>query len=709
MRGRSAQLIGGILSKLGLIEMPRPERAADLLSTALAVILKVSGRRSLEALEELQGFPVTGFRSLTRMEQCFLQEQVDSRIDGADKSTIAQLQEQVQAVVEPARRKRLAAYYTKPKGVALMAEIAELYLEVRRERRVTLADPFLGSGLTLTAAIQRIGESAVKSVWGVEPQPLSAIVAYAALLHSLGGDACRVNVQVGDAFTSLGFGSDVAGGGGEPLINADVVLTNPPFTRWDLLDGRYRESLRRAVVHSAYNRFLARKQLSLQLLAMFVIDRVLKESGLLVSVLPASTFYTVAGEAVKGLLRDKYTVHALVESLPEPSFSTDSGFKELILTATKRKPHRRRETAFITLGASSPIGLAARAAFSEIASAETIPLNRVNLRRLPGLWDMNWLVNFGHTPLREVVMEILKAGGKRGAIDSWASLFGDRGMVRGVEMYGPNFFFLPNDHWRLVEDNRDSILITESEGDRSLMIPRTSLVTALRKPGLYADKVSVEPQHYLLAVPPSEVKSLPADVVEYIDWGLRSGAAGPAVKAFGEHWYMHVYRQLEAKRPYGRVFLPDKVDPSFRHRGVFANYSPSPVTASKDFYITRSDNPEECKLLAAWFNSSILVALLLLVGRRISETWTRFLEEDYLKLPVVNLSRLSVSAKSSIRSAFERLLSMGTLPPLRDQFTREYRFELDAAFAEAFGLPELRLTVERLHAALMEHLDHKVP
>ncbi len=711
MKVASADLTERVLSKSGIVAAVAPDRAIDAFSTALAAILRFSGQSNLDALDRLQGFPAINLGSLTAKERGFLQAEIDSRIDRASESTIAQLQERVQGVIEARRRKRLAAYYTKPTAVAVMAEMAQLYREAHVRRKLIVADPFLGSGLTLTGAIKRIGEDSVAMAWGIEPYPLSAVIAYAALLYQLSGDRRRVRVEIGDAFASLGLGSDATVNAERTLIGADVVLTNPPFTRWELLDSDYRAYLREVVVGSPYNRFLARRQLNLQLVAMFLIDRVLKESGLLVSVLPASTFYTIAGEAVKRLLRGEYVIHALIESLPDASFSTKSGFKELILAATKVKPHRTPETTFISLGSSFDPSLAARVALAERAAAVASGvacINRVKVYDLPGIWDMNWLVFFGETRLRRIVTEVLTVAEKGRLVDSWANLFGSRGMIRGVEMYGPSFFLLPNDHWSLGDEENDSLLVKELHGDRSLRIPKEFLVATLRKPGLYTDTIRVHACHYFLALPPVELDDLPNDVAEYIDWGLNSNAARPAAKAFGNYWYAHVHRQLQAKRPHGRLFLPDKVDPRFEHRGAFANYTEEPVTASKNFYIVRSDNREDCRILAAWFNSSLFLALLLLVGRRLSETWTRLLKDDYLKLPVINARNLGRSSRSRVLSAFERLLTMRALPPLKQQLTSDYRFALDSAFAEAMGLQQPESAVRRLHAALRARLGNRV-
>jgi len=119
----------------------------------------------------------------------------------------------------------------------------------------------------------------------------------------------------------------------------------------------------------------------------------------------------------------------------------------------------------------------------------------------------------------------------------------------------------------------------------------------------------------------------------------------PALR-LGDRWYQHIWRQLQTKRPYGHVFIHDKVD--LTRSRVLANYSDRPLCASKNFYIIRTDNP----LIAAWLNSSIMREVLEVFSKRISSSWTRLLEDDYLAIPVpsrrvsVNLDDLEAAERA---------------------------------------------------------------
>ncbi len=567
--------------------------------------------------------------------------------------SLDECQIEVQRTLSKDQRKRYAAYYTVDRGIEIISsEASELATS-----NLVAADPFMGSGRLLSKTVERIGTERVALAWGIEPLPLPALVALTSLVVTLG--ISRVKIAVGDAFSLIPnplFSSDF------PM--ADVVVTNPPFTRWKLLPKRYRDRLLRVIEGLGYSKYLTRREVGLQLLSMFLVDHLLKDGGFLGAVLPASTFYTIYGRGYKDLLLEKYDLKAIVEN-SNSSFSVDSGFKELIILAVKGEKYGKTVIARIN------------------DSMEE--LGRVNLREMPGFLQMNWLSLF--SPLRDPITKLFEEGLSKGTLGYWRDLGPD--IVRGLEMYGPDFFFVPNRYWSLVEDRGDEILI--SRGDEVLSLDKKFLVKSLRKPSLYANRIEVCPDSYMLSIPPLPLDELPLDVRRYVRWGEESESAAPAIRAFGRRWYSHVFTQVASKRPFGKVFIPDKVDLTFKRRGVFANYSEEPVSASKNFYLIRGSG-EEAKLIAAWLNSTPFLAILHLMGRRISDTWTRLLENDYLELPMI-----SPSVDGLVENAFDHVKDRD-LPPIWKQLGEDYRMELDRSVIEALGVSESLLN--QIYSAL---------
>jgi hypothetical protein len=632
---------------------------------------------------------------------------VQNKEDILVENDIYENQVGVQKLINRQRRKRLAAYFTKASGLQLMAQTVADAVN-KRGVPVRLADPFLGSGLTVTETLKHLDSSLVKRVWGVEPHPLSALVAYSAILYYLRGDRSKISVRVGDVFENVrrdlltnSNSRKTKTGMNSHLV--DVLVTNPPFTRWELLEPDYRDLLRDTVDLLGYSKYLTRQQLNLQLVSLFLMDYLLDRNGLMVSVLPASTFYTIYGEAAKSMLLEKYRLNAFIEGTIETSFSAYSGFKEIILVATKAGSASGNETTFITMKADgqSPIRLTEELV-SQCASSND-GVNWIDLTTRSALWEQNWLAFFGKKGLRELLTKILSKAMELGTVGFWKDILGKNSIMRGVEMYGPDFFFVPNRYWNIIQETGETVAVQSSEDGVDLEIPREYLVPALRRPKLYFETMSPRVSHYLLCIPPDFAGRPPNDLVKYMDWGKRSQTALPAINALGDKWYSHVHKQINVKKPFGRVFLPDKIDPSFRNRGVFACYSRAPLSASKDFHIASLNDQLKDKALTTWFNSTLFIAYFVIGSRRISKNWTRLLIEDYLKMPIINVNSLERETLLALGESVDHFSEV-KLPPVKSQLGSDYRRGIDMTLLEAMGEIESEDIMNSLQSSLEPEL-----
>ncbi len=559
--------------------------------------------------------------------------------------SLHQCQLVVQRTVGLDTRRKLAVYYSKDEALRLMEEALDMV-----EGDIVLGDPFMGSGRTLSHLLSLAKDRVIK-VWGVEKLPLPALVAFTSLLHILEGEREILDVRVGDAFILYLKGE---------LPSSNLIATNPPFTRWDKLP----EDYRRALVETfrrTHPEFVGKGSISLQALAMLLIDDILEDGGVVATVLPASTFYTIYGRGYKRLLRESYHLALLAEG--RDSFSEGSGFKELVLVA--RKGPRRGLTKILSASGKHSL---------------------LDLGELPTFFDMNWLSLFNQD-LRDLVLKFISPALRAGTLVRLSDL-GVR-VARGVEMYGPDFFFLPNGYWDLRSGDSDFIL---SDG-RELRIDRKYLVKALRRPSLYSSSIEVDVKTYLLSVPPLPLEDLPRDLVEYIRWGLEEGTAAPAVRSKGSRWYSHVWRQLKTKKPFGYLFLPDKVGDPLR-KSSLAYLTGEKVTASKNFYVVITSRRKSW-MLAAWYNSTFFASLLTLMGRKISRRWTRFLLADYLEMPVPRRE------DKRVISAFKELLRDPR--PIEEELSVEgSRYKLDVALGRALSIPEVDRLLESLYSKLAD-------
>ncbi|MEM1770172.1 MAG: restriction endonuclease subunit M [Nitrososphaerota archaeon] len=680
-----------ILQKLN-IEPVNPE-SFKIFIASLNTILEYSEDKSIELLRNWNA-PILPYLSRLNLDEIKF---IESELSKTNIS-IHECQVQVQKLMPQVERKKFAAYYTVEEGAHFMASVVCEYLKTFKNKKFVLADPFLGSACTLTAAIQKIGVERLQKVWGIEPLPLPALVAYASLLHATKGRKDIITVLIGDAFREVpqAFSQLI-----QPrLPKADIILTNPPFTRWKYLEKNYREHLLKVTCRLGYGEFIIRKEASLQTLSMFLSDYILNEDGLIVSVLPASTFYTIYGRGYKSFLRKNYDVLALVESKSRSSFSEDSGFKEVILVAIKR-PNKNRLTVFGELNDAEEI--------IKITMGErelNYKVNLFNIHDLPRFLDINWLALFEDSKFRDIVVDIFKQGLRKGTLEYWDKVLGKENIVRGVEMYGPEFFFIPNRHWRILKENEEFVEVENVNSRVRLILAKEFLIKTFRKPSLYSHIIKVDVDSYMLSIPPVELDNLPEDLQHYIKWGAKSGTAKPSINTYGKYWYSHVYKQMITKKPFGHMFIPDKVDLTFKRRGVFMNYSKEKVAASKNFYIIKGENETTAKLFTSWFNSTIFISMLVLLGRKISETWTRFLESDYLELPVININAINEEDILKLCKNISSILDT-PLPSFWDQLDKEYRHKLDLSIAEALRIENSEKTVRELYEVLFNHKNHK--
>ena len=509
--------------------------------------------------------------------------------------TIDKRQYEVQKLVD---RKETSSYYTDEDGMKVVAMMLE---KLNLKGDFSLMDPFMGAGITLSS-INRFVKP--KKVIGIEineePYELAK-----SILSAIYDD---VEVVCGSAFK---FGWD---------YKADLIISNPPFTRWHRVKNR--DEILKTVVSKGYGKYISRKDAGLHVLSIFLIDRILNEGGYAILVLPASTFYTSQASGVKSFLKEFYDILYLVENVNKPSFSSGSEFKELIVVLKKKeKQNRASKTHFDSIEHSQPHNSSEKC-YEHTNNTEIYQYNgtlkylySANLHEIKSFIDRNWLSLFKYDEAKKL-SQFLEEGINQGVL---RYLKRDEIMV-GIQMYGPEFFFIPNKYWKITKESE--AVITINNGKDTIEIPKKYLIKCLRKPEYYMEKTYIDdPEFYILSIddPPQ------GDLERYIAWGL--GQNIPAL-SLGSEWYKHIWKQIQTKKPYGHIFLHNKIDLK-RHR-ILANYSSKPLCASKNFFIIKTNN----SLIAMWYNSEVMRDFLKIFGRKISDSWIELLVEDYLQIPV---------------------------------------------------------------------------
>lgn len=280
-------------------------------------------------------------------------------------------------------------------------------------------------------------------------------------------------------------------------------------------------------------------------------------------------------------------------------------------------------------------------------------------------------------------------------------------IIRGLEIRGPKFFFLPNEVWGIVSKNKKSLVIRNKETGKQLSLPSSFLVHSLRMPEEHDTSLSPKTEYYLLSI--KKGSSLTKDVVEYITWGKKSHEKDEiniAAVNLGSGWYSYIADQIESKGTFGKVAVLKKFMPTTK--GVLAHYLPyqrGKIWGPNLYYFLSSGKDIYDRALAAYFNSTVFIALHLINRRQVGRASEEITEDILLDLPCINPKELDENARNKIIKAFNQMSKI-ELPSIYKQIGQKYRFDLDYAVFEALGFDDPSLVIKQLYLFVSERIEN---
>lgn len=547
-------------------------------------------------------------------------------------------------------RKIFAANYT----TLSSSKILISFFDDKSGKIKSVCDPFCGSGRLITTYLKKISnDDGMPLIRLNDKMPLASIIAYARVVREFkikNEDFSKIIVTIGDAFANLQ----------NEISYYDLVLTNPPFTRTHRIDDMQKEKMKN--INNRFDAFLE-GQPGLHIYGLFLSHLILKENGHLGTVLPATTFSSDYSDGYKNFLINNYANTSIISSENSKSFSEDSDFNEIMLIAMKNISEKNEFIDFIKV--------------TEDRSNENWNLmysNKIDVNFLQS--QKNWIANFVDPVIHELNLKLINSNiiytGKQLKLK----------IIRGVEMYGPDYFFIPNTEWE-IEKNTSNFIHINSK-DIKIKIPKEYLELSLRKPGLYQGGIIPDVNEYLLKLPLSLISSNPDWLNQYNH--VTQGYASPARKKYSDKWMNHILHQLEVKYPFGHLFFIDKF--SISGTSVLCHYSDQKLTCSKNFYVLKNFDKLDSKIMAAWINSSLYLFLFLINRREIGGSYGRMQISDLKNSQLfININSINSELKIKIENQFNKLL-VDQLPPLPDQIGMKIRKDLDLLFLDALNFSD---------------------
>ena len=559
-------------------------------------------------------------------------------------------------------RKALAANYTSLNSSKLLSLIA------MNSKINTIIDPFCGSGRLLTTYASECKVKGIQ-VHGNEILGVAALLTFVRLLYWFASQNLKPSLAITDDDAFIRFSSlSKLDDSNHYSQSYDLVIMNPPFTRHLRIQRTYLDKL--SDIFAYYEEYM-RAQMGLHVFAIFLADMILKMNGRIAAVLPAPTFYSQYSKGLMKFLAKNYQMHYIVSTTKGKAFSEGSDFREILFVADKKEPTESAKTHFITIDEQldqENISKIAESIRLDTHYESSIRVRKIVQQELEENW--NWIRYLEGSILQDIAERFRETH----QIKSSKEL--ELRIVRGFEMYGPDFFFLPNKYWMVCQEENEKIIVENETSDR-ISIDRSLLSKALRRPGLYSTRITPSVDHFVLNVPDAR---LSRNLDLYIQANPQTWQV--AKKRFGSKWITHIHRQLQSKKPFGHLFVVDKF--GITSTGVIAHYTDERISASKNFYVVDCSR-KTAKILAAWLNSTLFIVLYLASRREIGGAYGRLQIVDYEKEPLfIDINQIDRMNARRIEDVFDKFRNE-SLPSLKDQIRMKTRRDLDTVFLQVLG------------------------
>jgi len=292
-------------------------------------------------------------------------------------------------------RKVVAAYYTNSEAGELLADLA---IEKKNEKVI---DPACGSGTLLVAAYNRKKSLYSKfeqdqhtrflesEIYGSDIMPFAAHLAAVNLaLQEPLNFTNTVNIAIRDS-TELAPGVKITaakdtikesyqnskltefengfrkpkprikkgavdlgnGSNGITLPKFDVVIMNPPFTKFQRIPPRFKKSLLQRFDTLRY-REIVHGRLGLHGYFILLADKLLIPGGRLAAVLPITTISLEGFYGIIQLLLKEYSIEHIIVTTGRAAFSENTSLREMLLIARKQQPVPEHRIKFTFIHAS---------------------------------------------------------------------------------------------------------------------------------------------------------------------------------------------------------------------------------------------------------------------------------------------------------------------------------------------------------------------
>jgi hypothetical protein len=504
-----------------------------------------------------------------------------------------------------------------------------------------------------------------------------------------------------------------------PLNKVDLVIMNPPFTRFQRIPPSYKSKLTERFSESRYKECI-HGQLGLHGYFLLLADRFLKQNGRLAAVLPVTTLSAKGLYGIQDLWFKNYSLEHIISCEGRSAFSENVRTREILLVAKKTK--ESVDKVGVSILKVSPDSLSVAEALSlaktfgelledkdigDLVDSEKFLFRAMSQRELGkskrGLFRA---ISLYRKELVEIYEELAKIYSKSRKVITFEDYLNSiSGKIhespRGIERFGYYGLSLINgeeralkkhDFWVIKAKTTSDITVENRFSGVTFKIPLSSVTSNIRRyAGLKCMDISAC-SDYVITKPFDGLKLLLQN--SEIREEERQNALSNVRKG--------VWEEI-VERNSGKVAMIYRANITAPMTHNVAFYSEQKLFFGGSFWRVDVDDDVQAKLLTVWLNSTLNLFQFLVERKETEGGWLWF--DDYVlkEFLMPDLKNLSDSDKNGIITLLQKH-GKTPLPSILSQLQTKHpiRKEIDETFMKILGMPESQIEsfLERLYGTL---------
>jgi hypothetical protein len=508
------------------------------------------------------------------------------------------------------------------------------------------------------------------------------------------------------------------------LDKVDLVIMNPPFTRFQRIPPEYKRKLLHRFSDSKYKKCV-HGQLGFHGYFLLLADKFLKKGGRLAAVLPVTTLSAKGLYKIQELWLKNYTLEFIIACEGRSAFSEDVRTREILFVAKKEKSQNNNKVGVVILKvppdklslqeahflAETFKDLKTTTPFGKIVESDKFMFRTVPQTDLSKTHrGMFRAISLYRKDLIEIYEELLKFYEKSGKIITLGDYFKKIGgelheSPRGIKKYGYYGLSIIRDEeralkkhdiWILKEKRKNAITVENRFSKIRHNIPIESVFPNIRRyAGLKKMNIS-DSTDYLIFKPFKGIRDFLKD--SEISEEERAEALTRVGNGF---WYKLV------KENSSKVAMIYRANLTADMTHNLAFYSDSEMFFGGSFWRVLIDDVEQAKLFTLWINSTLNLFQFIIERKETEGGWVWF--DDYVlrEFSIPDFTQLQNYEIGTILSIFEKY-GKTPVPNIITQIEQGHlvRRKIDSTLLQILGFNEDKINsfLRKLYDIILNEL-----